>query len=254
MIAQAAPPPLRANNLSLAFQDVITVVLRVRYRTQRVADANGFRTSIRTMIATAAQEGRRLGYSDATTQMALYAIVGFLDESVLNSGDPVFQEWSRRPLQEEMFGGHFAGEYFFKHTDDLLNQPDSAEVADALELHAVCLLLGYRGKYAFGDNGEIAQIIRRIREKIARIRGQHVLCRVAAAPEVAAQKTGDAWVRRLVIITAVMLLVVLLGFAGYTMFLSNTLGSIRSTAMFVPSFSSMHMAENLAALAGGIAR
>lgn len=254
MIAQAAPPPLRANNLSLAFQDVITVVLRVRYRTQRVADANGFRESIRKMIAAAAGEGRRLGYSDATTQMALYAIVGFLDESVLNSGDPVFQEWSRRPLQEEMFGGHFAGEYFFKHTEDLLQQPDSAEVADALELHAVCLLLGYRGKYAFGDNGEIAQIVRRIREKIGRIRGQHVLCRVAVAPEVAAQKSGDAWVRRLVILTAVMLLVVILGFAGYTMFLSSTLSSIRSTAMFLPALSSTHLTGSFATLAGGFAR
>ena len=254
MIAQAAPPPLRANSLALAFQDVITVVLRVRYRTQRVSDATGFRDSIRKMIASAASEGRRLGYSDATTQMALYAIVGFLDESVLNSGDPVFQEWARRPLQEEMFGGHFAGEYFFKHTNDLLNQSDSAEVADALELHAVCLLLGYRGKYAFGDNGEIAQIIRRIREKIGRIRGNMELCRVAVAPEVAAGPRGDVWVRRLMIITAVMALLVLLGFAGYSVFLSGTLSSVHSAAIYVPSFPFSHVASTLVTFAGSIAR
>ncbi len=254
MIAQAAPPPLRANNLSLAFQDVITVVLRVRFRTQRVSDAAGFRDSIRKMIAAAAGEGRRLGYSDATTQMALYAIVGFLDESVLNSGDPVFQEWARRPLQEEMFGGHFAGEYFFKHTEDLLNQADSAEVADALELHAVCLLLGYRGKYAFGDNGEIAQIIRRIREKIGRIRGQHVLCRVALAPAVAPGKSGDAWVRRLVMITAAILLLVLLGYAGYSVLLSGTLSAVHSAALFLPSSSISHAASTLITFAGSLVR
>jgi type VI protein secretion system component VasF len=54
-------------------------------------------------------------------------------------------------LQEEMFGGHFAGEYFFRNVTDLLNRPESAEVADVLELHALCLLLGYRGRFAFGD-------------------------------------------------------------------------------------------------------
>src|SRR5665213_841928 len=141
-----AVPALRSNNLALAFQDVITVVLRVRYRTQRVADANAFRESIRKMIATGAQEARRLGYSDASSHMALYAIIGFLDESVLNSQDPTFADWARRPLQEEMFGGHFAGETFFRQIADLLNAPESTEVADVLELHALCLLLGYRGK------------------------------------------------------------------------------------------------------------
>ena len=82
------------------------------------------------MIGAGAQEARRLGYSDATSQMALYAIVGFLDESVLNSQDPAFQDWARRPLGEEMFGGHFAGEYFFRHVNDLLVQQDTQEGAD----------------------------------------------------------------------------------------------------------------------------
>jgi type VI secretion system protein ImpK len=251
MTNQAPPPPLRANSLALAFQDVITVVLRVRYRTQRVTDANGFRDSIRKMIASAAGEGRKLGYSDATTQMALYAIVGFLDESVLNSGDPVFQDWARRPLQEEMFGGHFAGEYFFRHCNELLNQPDSAEVADALELHAVCLLLGYRGTYAFGDNGEISQLIRRIREKIGRIRGQLYICRVAQAPEVEAGRTGDPWITRLLLITAFTILLVLLGFAGYWALLGSTLSSVRTTAELAPG--AMHKVGALVSCVGGLA-
>lgn len=256
---QAPPPPLRANSLALAFQDVITVVLRVRYRTQRVTDVNGFRDSIRKMIAAAAGEGRKLGYSDATTQMALYAIVGFLDESVLNSQDPTFQDWARRPLQEEMFGGHFAGEYFFRHCNELLNQNDSAEVADALELHAVCLLLGYRGKYAFGDNGEISMLVRRIREKIGRIRGQLYLCRVAEAPEVASGRKGDPWVTRLLLLTAAMILLVLLGFGGYWFLLGNTLSGVHAAALAIPSLAH-HATGSLATVAlsiskvGGLAR
>jgi type VI secretion system protein ImpK len=246
---QAPPVPLRANSLALAFQDVITVILRVRYRTQRVSDANSFRESIRKMILTAAQEGRNLGYDDATSKMALYAIVGFLDESVLNSGDPTFAEWGRRPLQEEMFGGHFAGEYFFKHTTELLNANDSPAVADALELHAVCLLLGYRGKYAFGDNGEISQIIRRIREKIGRIRGALYICRVAEAPAVATGPVGDPWVTRLLLLTAAMFLLALISFGAYYALLGSTLGGVQTAGNVMPIAT--HAASVLAAFFGG---
>ncbi len=221
-------PGLRSNSLAMSFQDVITVILRVRYRTQRVSDVAGFRDSIRKMIAAAVQEARRIGYSDKTSTMSLYAIVGFLDESVLNSQDPTFQDWARRPLQEEMFGGHFAGEYFFRHVDELLNQQESAEVADALELHALCLLLGYRGKFAFGDHGEIANILRRIRDKITRIRGPVSLVPARPAPPVSTAASGDPWIKRLVLTTVLSLVLVLVAFAAYTLFLHTGLEGVRA--------------------------
>jgi type VI secretion system protein ImpK len=256
MNSNEAIPALRSNNLALAFQDVITVVLRVRFRTQRVADVAAFRESIRKMIAAGAQEARRLGYSDATSQMALYAIVGFLDESVLNSQDPTFSEWARRPLQEEMFGGSFAGEYFFRHVADLLNQPETPEIADVLELHAICLLLGYRGKFAFGDNGEIPNILRAIREKIARIRGPLYLCRVAPPPALSAVKSGDAWFRGLVVLTAVIAVVCLLAFAGYWYLLGEGLNAVQVqvgslTPLFHPAVPTLSAS---AMIVGGIAR
>jgi type VI secretion system protein ImpK len=252
MSTTEALPNLRSNSLAMAFQDVLTVILRVRYRVQRVADANGFRESIRKMIASATQESRRIGYSDQTSQMALYAIIGFLDESVLNSQDPTFQDWSRRPLQEEMFGGHFAGEYFFRHVNELLNQPESPEVADALELHALCLLLGYRGKFAFGDNnGEILGILRRIRDKITRIRGNLVLCRVREAPAVAAPRSGDSWVRGLLVATALLLIVVLFAFGAYWFLLKTGADSVQAR-LDQPVLT--RSTDALATLFGGFAR
>ena len=82
MTTPPAIPQTRTNNLALAFQDVITVILRMRYRVQRISDAAGFRASIRKMISSAVQEVRAMGYTDKTSEMALYAIIGFLDESV----------------------------------------------------------------------------------------------------------------------------------------------------------------------------
>jgi type VI secretion system protein ImpK len=228
-----ALPGLRANSLAIALQDVITVILRVRYRVQRVSDVAAFRDSIRKMIGAGTQEARRLGYSDATSQMALYAIVGFLDESVLNSQDPAFQDWARRPLGEEMFGGHFAGEYFFRHLNELLAAPDTMEGADALELHGLCLLLGYRGKLAFGDTGEVQVLIRRIQEKIARVRGPMVLCRVQEQKAGIVAPPADRWIKRLAIITALLFVLTLIAFGAYYFLLSGQLSSTQ--AMLQPA-------------------
>jgi len=95
----AAASALRTNNLALAFQDVFTVVLRTRFQVQHWDNAERMRAAVGQMVASATQKVRALGYSDESTQMTLYAIVGFLDESVLGSRDPVFADWSRKPLQ-----------------------------------------------------------------------------------------------------------------------------------------------------------
>lgn len=234
MSAAAVPHAMRKSNLAWAYQDVMTVVLRVRFRTQRVADAEAFRDSVRKMIAAATAEARRAGYSDTTTQMALYAIVGFLDESVLNSHDPTFADWLRRPLQEELFGGHFAGEYFYRHLTQLLQGPDSAEGADALELHAVCLLLGYRGKFAFGSDGEVHSLLAQIRAKIARVRGPFVLGRGEGAPPVARVPRGDRWFRGLLLAAAVLLVACLLAFVVFHSILNSNLSIV---AFLAPSTS-----------------
>lgn len=234
-----ALPNLRSNSLAMAFQDAITVILRVRYRVQRVSDIAAFRDSIRKMIAAAVHEARRAGYSDATAQMALYAIIGFLDESVLTSQDLAFADWARRPLQEEMFGGAFAGEYFFRHVNDLLNQQETNEYADALELHALCLLLGYKGKYAFGDRGEIQGITRRVREKIARTRGNLTLFKPREEKPIVAAPAQDVWVKRLVLTTVAVTVITLVAFAAFYLLLSGNLANLQAALSRSASLASI---------------
>lgn len=246
MTALPTEAAVRKASLASTYQDVMTVVLRVRFRTQRVADAEVFRGSVRKMIAAATAEARQQGYSDATTQMALYAIVSFLDESVLNSHDPTFADWLRRPLQEELFGGHFAGEYFYRHVTELLQQPDSPEGADALELHAVCLLLGYRGKFAFGSDGEIHALLAQIRAKIARVRGPFALARVEAAPPVSRAQTGDRWFRALLLTAAILLLVCLVAFAAWHSLLSSRVAGVATLVLPHPLLTSLLAAGSLA--------
>jgi type VI secretion system protein ImpK len=52
----------------------------------------------------------------------------------------------------------------------LLARQDSEPLADLLEVHQLCLLLGFRGKYGASGAGEIRTILNQIDEKIRRIR------------------------------------------------------------------------------------
>jgi len=219
-------PEIRTNNLAMAFQEVFTVILRTRFFQQRVENADAFRATLRKMISSAVKDAGALGYTDEASKMAIYAMIGFLDESVLNSKDPTFADWARRPLQEEMFGGHFAGEYFFRNVTDLLNRPESPQVADVLELHALCLLLGFRGQFAFGDASEIHTILSRIREKINRIRGSYALFRPVETPAAPPAPKKDPWVTRLAIAAILLAVVAILAYAGYFFILGQSMPTI----------------------------
>jgi type VI secretion system protein ImpK len=224
---------VRLNNLALCFQEVLTAILRVRFQRQQVQDAESFRAQMRRSLQSAMQEGRALGYSSDTVQMGVFATVAYLDESVLNLQSPVFADWARRPLQEELFGGHLAGETFFRNLQTLLSAQDSPETADALELHSLCLEMGYRGRYALGDSGELHQLLRLARGKIERTRGAPCLMPAIAAPPVPPARTRDPWTRTLLITACVLAGLVLIAFGGFEVLLGSGVSRVQGAGMTV---------------------
>jgi type VI secretion system protein ImpK len=159
----------RGWNLALGFQEVFTAVVRLRYNRQAVQDAEAFRAQMRQALRVAEQEARSRGCSPEDVKQVIFAVVAFLDESVLSSGNPVFANWPRLPLQAELFGNQLAGEIFFQELQKTLSRNDSQESADLLEVYYLCLLLGFKGRYAAG--GDLRSITAAIEEKIRRVRG-----------------------------------------------------------------------------------
>lgn len=172
-----------------------------------------------------------MGYSNETVQMAVFASVAYLDESVLNLQSPEFADWTRRPLQEELFGGHLAGETFFRNLAALLSGQDSPEAADALELHCLCLQMGYRGRYALGNTAELHQLLRQARAKIERTRGAACLMPQAPAPEVPKARTSDPWTRALLIATCVLACLTVIGFGGFELLLGSGVSQVQSAGI-----------------------
>jgi type VI secretion system protein ImpK len=231
--SQAPPAPIaiRTNSLAYSFQEVLTAILRIRFQRQHVQDSESFRAQIRRSLQSAMQDARALGYSNEIVQTAVYATVAFLDESVLNLQNPVFADWSRRPLQEELFGGHTAGEAFFRNFRDLLGRENQTEVADALELHCLCLMLGYRGRFAFADSGELHQMLRQAREKIARVRGNAQFLAAGPPPEVRQVARTDPWSRGLMLTAAAFALITLIAFGGFEFALGSGASQVQNTSI-----------------------
>lgn len=209
--------PSSTGRLALAFQEIFTVIVRIRTGRQSAQDAGSFRAHVKQLLAAADEDARRTGYDGESVRMAVYAAVAFLDESVLNSTQPMFAEWPRQPLQEEIFGDHTGGEVFFRNLSELLGRQDAPAVADLLEVYQLCLLLGFRGRFAAGDGGEIHRFTSQAEEKILRIRGGWPPFAPAPLPPADERIPGrrDPWLRRLTLAagaTVVLALVLFLAF------------------------------------------
>ena len=233
--------PPRAQSLATCYENALTIILRLAALNQQPqVNSQDIRTSIRAALKAAMEQAKSLGYSSEINQLAFFAVVSLLDESILKLQSPAFADWAQRPMQEEMFGHNRAGEVFFDNLRGLLARQDSHETADCLEVYCLCMLLGFRGKYALAPSittfvsgqgnggawgqrpgGDIQAPIRQAREKIDRIRGPVSFLPDPPAPVVKQIATVDPWSRALGIVALILFLVSLLAFGGFWFILSS---------------------------------
>jgi type VI secretion system protein ImpK len=209
---------------------VLTAIVRLRTNRQVVTDAEQFRAQMREALRMADQEARKRAYTEEQSRLAIFAVVAFLDESILNLQQAVFAQWPRKPLQEELFGVHIAGEIFFNNIQRLLGQRDSHDVADVLEVYQLAMLLGFRGRYGIGGQAELRNVIDSIAEKIARVRGiaPDLSPSWQIPPGAVRVARADPWVKRLMwaALGCFALLVILFG--AFKISLSSGVSDIRA--------------------------
>jgi type VI secretion system protein ImpK len=196
---RGASPALdrRGWDLALAFQEVFTAIVRLRYNRQAVSNAESFRAQIKQALRIAEQEARSGGCSAEDVKQAVFALVAFLDESALGCRNPAFADWPRLPLQAELYGHQLAGEVFFQELQKTLSRSDSTETADLLEVYYLCLLLGFKGRYAAG--GDLHSIMAVVQEKIRRVRDPSAALspRGGIPADAVRLVQSDPWIRRL---------------------------------------------------------
>jgi len=222
----------RTENLALIVQEAMTAIVRLRANRQPVTNADAFRAQMRQLLSKAEQEARGRGYTAEDTRLASFAVVAFLDESVLNLQNPVFAGWPRKPLQEEMFGGHVAGEIFFQSLQRLLERSETPQLADVLEVFCLCVLLGYRGRYGAGGQAELKAQMDAVAQKIRRIRKDSGLLSPDWAPPsgLVTLTTPDPWFRPLLIGASTCLVLAMLLFAGFKFSLGSGVSDLQVAA------------------------
>jgi type VI secretion system protein ImpK len=225
----------RRENLALVFQEILTVIARLRLSRQAV-DAGTFRSSMKAALAAAQADATRKGYTPEGTRLAAFAVVALLDESLENANDPNFADWSRLPLQEELFGDPTSGERFFQCIDRLLAHRDSPEDADVLEVFALCLLLGYRGRYSTSGQEGVRPIVTTIAEKVQRVRGPRrpLAPDWTPAQDAVLQPPQDPWVRALILGTLGALFLAVLFFVGFKVALMSGTSGLHSSGLLTP--------------------
>jgi len=165
-------PVPKLDRLALLYEGILTATVRVQTGRQQVQDPDNFRTRMKQALREIASAAARKGCSVEDVQEANFAVVAFLDETVLTV-DASATEWARKSLGEELFGQRSAGEVFFKRLETLRANRDSQSLAEVLEVYYLCLLLGYEGKFAGGSKAELQLLMSNLRERIERIFGRN---------------------------------------------------------------------------------
>ncbi len=223
---------MERETLAVLFQEPLTAVVRVWANPQLTQDPMTLRNHMKNALKASIDEARRKGYSDDETRQAMFAVVAFLDETILTQNQPAFADWRRKPLQEELFGVHIAGEIFFQNLEGIIRQPDSLAVADLLELYATCISLGFQGRYSAGGKAELKRIVDACMDKCRRIRGAMppLSPRGALPPSDAPLAVGDPWLPRVMYGGLACLALSVALFVVYKLMLSSGADELRAIA------------------------
>jgi type VI secretion system protein ImpK len=133
-------------------------------------DEAEFAASIRSFLDAFSNEARDLRIAAEDIEAAKYAFCAALDEAILASSFPLRDAWERRPLQLLLFGDQLAGEHFFDKLEQLRLR--GAERLQALQVFHMCLLLGFKGRYALDGADRLSYLAARLGDEIAHLRGK----------------------------------------------------------------------------------
>jgi len=113
------------------------------------------------------QKARDAGVDKEKTRDAQFALVAFVDESILSSTWSGKDAWLANPLQMELFNVFNAGDEFFERLNRLKQR--ARENADVLEVYYHCMELGFNGKYLFIGRAQLKPIIDDLYNELRRL-------------------------------------------------------------------------------------
>ncbi len=134
-----------------------TLDLILRLKAGIVTPSNELRPKAVSMLSDFEKRAERYRFNHKIIQVSKFALASFIDETVLTNNFPLKDEWEKFPLQLEYFGEQLAGNKFFDKLESMLKQIDAT--ADAVEVFYMCMLLGFKGRYAIYEHEKLLAIM-----------------------------------------------------------------------------------------------
>jgi type VI secretion system protein ImpK len=183
-------------------------------------DPEALRQRVQDLLRQAEREADAAGIPPDHVENAFFAVVAFLDETILSSTWAQKDAWAHRPLQMERYDRFDAGEVFFHRLSSLLNHP--VEHAEEVEVYYLCLTLGFRGRFQILQQEKLQEFIERCHDALQQTPGiqADVLSPDGEATDpVAAEvsRTLPGWM----LAVAGMALALLL-YAGFSLYISQS--------------------------------
>lgn len=154
--------------LAEIYAPVFTLILNLR-GSMEFGEAGQLRDRLRKLMTKCKQEALGSGVPSEDISLAQFALVAFMDESILSSDWSQKDRWVAKPLQLELYDRYDAGEAFFDRLEQLREQP--AGQAEVLEVYYLCMALGFKGKYQLHEQEKHRTLIEDTFEDLRQIPG-----------------------------------------------------------------------------------
>jgi len=125
------------------YMSVFKLAAQFAYEPALFADYDTFRAHCLTQLEEAVQESEHHDITDFERDQAFFAVVIWLDETVLCSAQPFAQSWRSDLLQRRYFQTSIGGELFFVRLGQLQEEHQQAR-----RVFLFCLQSGFNGKYS----------------------------------------------------------------------------------------------------------
>lgn len=165
MSEQAASKRATNNDLVAFAGPVFDLILRLKAGI--VQPSNDLRPKIASLLKDFEERALRYRYRESIIQVAKFGLASFVDETVLTNNFPLKEEWEKYPIQLEYFGEQLAGNKFYDKLEAMLRQIDVTQ--DAVEVYYVCMLLGFKGRYAVYEHDKLLATMQRTADELVKI-------------------------------------------------------------------------------------
>ena len=143
MTATASPRGTRLHLLELT-SGMFTMILALR-RSRDLGQEEALRQRVTARFANLEREGFEAGFTREDMDKVRFALVAFLDETILDSDWAHREYWRDRPLQLDLFGERRAGSRFFEELQDMRGRGEARR--EVVEVYGQCLALGFEGQF-----------------------------------------------------------------------------------------------------------